>query len=70
MSNCVAVASPSALALNAAALARYRERLQRLCARVERSARAVGGSYVPITAAAPDAMFRSDLLAAGLVEPQ
>jgi len=58
------------LELDAAAIARYRERLARLRAAVERAARSAGGSYALVEAAAPETMFRRSLLPQGIVEPR
>ncbi len=50
-------------------VARYRERLARLTASVERATRRVGGTFAALTAAPLAAMCRDDLLPAGVVEP-
>jgi len=57
------------LVLDRPAVARYRERLQRLRTAVQSSARAVGGSYACVTADAPARMFREGLMPQGIVEP-
>jgi uncharacterized protein (DUF58 family) len=56
------------LDLDAAAVARYRERLARLRGAVAAAVRGCGGSWAAVTAAAPEAMFRS-LMAQGVLEP-
>lgn len=57
------------LVLDEAIVARYRSRLRRLCGAVESAVRAVGGTYALVRAAAPETMFRHQLLAQGVLEP-
>ncbi len=55
--------------LEEAAVRSYQQRLARLRGAVENGTRSVGGSYCMVHAAAPRVMFRSDLMAQGIVEP-
>jgi len=57
------------LALDAGAVARYRERLDRLEGALRRAVRAVRGRFAAVTAGAFDAMAGVDLASAGIVEP-
>jgi len=56
------------LLLDAAAVARYRERLARLCAAVATATRRVGGRFATVGAAPLASMCRAALLPAGIVE--
>ncbi len=56
------------LVLDAAVIARYRGRLQRLCASVEHATRRVGGRFATVAAARLSTMCRDALLPAGIVE--
>lgn len=58
------------LVLDDATVTAYRSRLKRLCGAVEHATRALGGSYVQVTADTPATMFRRDLLRGGVIEPR
>jgi len=57
------------LALDAGAVARYRERLDRLEGALRRAVRAVRGRFAAVTAGPLDAMAGADLVPPGLLEP-
>lgn len=57
------------LLLDARTVAGYRERLERLCARLRTLVVGAGGSHVLVTAADLTTMATNDLLPAGVVEP-
>jgi uncharacterized protein (DUF58 family) len=56
------------LVLDAPVIARYRARLQRLCAGVEQATRRVGGRFATVAAGPLAVMCRDALLPAGIVE--
>ncbi len=58
------------ITLDARAVRCYRERLVRLRAAVERAVHQVGGSFAQVRGDEPEAMFRRDLLPAGVLEPR
>jgi uncharacterized protein (DUF58 family) len=57
------------IVLDERTVARYRRRLQRLTASVERAVRSVAGTFAVVRADAPAPMFREQLLPQGVVEP-
>ena len=57
------------IVLDRATVARYRTRLQRLTASVERAVRSIGGTFALVQASEPGRMFREQLLPQGVVEP-